>query len=74
MPYYRRLLPKMLVAGRRPCAFREADIKRALRAVRAAGEIPGKVLIDTRTGTITIEVAGSPGKVAATANPWDEDE
>jgi hypothetical protein len=64
-----------LVGYRRPCAFTEADVKRAIRAVRAAGEVPGRVLIDTRTGIVTVEVVtGSPSSPGKVPNPWDEDE
>ena len=47
--------------SRRPCTFRETDVKRAVRAVRAAGiEIAG-VEIEPGTGKITITTSGISG-------------
>jgi hypothetical protein len=62
------------VMGRRPCAFTEADIKRALRAIRAAGETPGRIVVG-KDGGFTIEIVADKTKVAARViNEWDEDE
>ena len=39
---------------RRPCTFRETDIQRALRVVRAAGIEDARLEIEPVTGKITI--------------------
>jgi hypothetical protein len=63
---------------RRPSAFTETDVKRAIRGAMAAGVTPGRVVL-TKDGTITVEFAtdGTPGGTAAPAavtgvNLWDE--
>jgi hypothetical protein len=77
---HRRYHPKLGPIGmsRRASAFTETDVKRAIRAVRAAGEVPGRVHLDTRTGLITVDVVGGGRKEIPTAgeqpqvNPWDD--
>jgi hypothetical protein len=56
------------VADRKPLPFREKDVARAVRAVRAGGEQVDRVEVDPRTGKITVSVrmpAGSDGSRAA---------
>ena len=50
-------------AGRGPANFREADLRRAIRAMASAGLSIGRVVIEG--GTITI----IPGPAEATADP-----
>jgi len=51
---------RVLVMGRRPCTFKEADFTRAVKAARKAGlEIAGVKV--SREGDITI-VAGKPSE------------
>jgi tRNA A-37 threonylcarbamoyl transferase component Bud32 len=38
--------------------WRERDLKRALKAVRSAGETPSCVEVDPRTGRIIVNVVG----------------
>jgi hypothetical protein len=65
-----RILP-LLVGSRRPASFTEADIKRALRAIRAVGEIPGRLVVG-KDGGFTIELAPSPSPSAPPpVNDWD---
>jgi hypothetical protein len=54
------------------CTFRQNDLTRAVKAVRAAGVPVAKVEVD-RDGKIIV-VAGQPGQTAAKAerNEWDE--
>jgi hypothetical protein len=57
---------------RRRCTFRETDVKRAVRAVRAAGVEIGRVEVD-KDGTIIVV----PGKFGGggngeASNSWDE--
>jgi hypothetical protein len=49
---------------RRPTAFRQADVTRAVRAAKAAGIEVARVEIDPVSGKIVI-VAGSPDTVNA---------
>ena len=46
---------------RRPCTFRETDIKRALRAVRAAGIEDARLEIEPVTGKILIAIGSGSG-------------
>ena len=58
---------------RRPCLFKERDVKRVLRAVLAMGLGVGDVKVD-RNGTIIV-VADEPKKAngqESKHNPWDE--
>jgi len=59
--------------GRGPCTFKEADVRRAVKAARKAGvEIAG---IKVSRGGDIIIVAGKPKEANdafETANPWDE--
>ena len=42
------------VADRRPLPFREKDVARAMRAVKAAGELIDRVEINPKSGVITV--------------------
>lgn len=56
---------------RRPCLFKERDVKRVARAVLATGLSIERVEID-REGKIAI-IAGKAGETACgEANEWDE--
>lgn len=55
---------------RRPCTFRESDVRRAVRAVEAAGKEVAAVEISAE-GKIRI-VVGKPGEQDSQAvNEWD---
>lgn len=58
--------------GRAACTFRQADVTRAVRAVRKAGYEHVRVEIDIRDGKIAI-VGGSNAEAvgASAANEWD---
>jgi hypothetical protein len=59
--------------SRRPCAFRETDVKRAVRAVRAAGIEIARVEIG-KDGSIVV-VPGKPTKARdanGEGNEWDD--
>jgi hypothetical protein len=58
------------VAERRPSAFRQRDLSRAVRAMKAAGEKVERVEID-REGKIVIIIAREAAAEAETANEWD---
>jgi hypothetical protein len=47
------------VSSRRPCAFRQRDIVRAVRGAEAAGVDIGRVDIDPLTGKISIVPAAA---------------
>jgi hypothetical protein len=49
--------------SRRPCSFRESDVKRAIRAARSAGIEIARVEIDPSTGRIIV-IADAPGAAA----------
>ncbi|SFP16670.1 hypothetical protein [Qipengyuania nanhaisediminis] len=51
--------------------FLQADVTRALRAVKQAGCIPASCKID-EDGSITVELIGEAG-VAPDDNPWDRE-
>jgi hypothetical protein len=58
---------------RRPCLFKERDVKRAARAVLAMGLNIGRVEID-KNGTIVV-VPGKrtdPGESSSEQNEWDD--
>jgi hypothetical protein len=54
--------------ARRACAFKETDVKRALRAVTAAGLIAISVVI-APDGTIKVDVAAKDNATTG-ANSW----
>lgn len=58
----------------RAAAFRQGDITRAVRAVRAAGERVRRVVI-APTGEIEMELLGAEegGEVRVRANDFDQD-
>ena len=51
--------------------FLQADVTRALRAVKQAGCIPASCKID-EDGSIIVALIGEAG-VAPNENPWDEE-
>lgn len=53
--------------------FNQREVARALRAVRAAGEVPKGFEIDPTTGRITVIIT-QPSDAPATSEPneWDE--
>jgi hypothetical protein len=58
---------------RRPCLFKERDVKRAARAVLAMGLNIGRVEID-KNGTIVV-IPGKPSDPAESSperNEWDD--
>jgi hypothetical protein len=68
-----------MACKRSPCAFTETAVKRALRAVRAAGETPGRLVVTKDGFAIELGDSGTarPGCDAiatprAAANLWDE--
>jgi hypothetical protein len=54
-------------ADRRPLPFRERDISRMVRAIRSSGEQVDQVIVDPKSGTITVNVkrAADDGDQAA---------
>jgi hypothetical protein len=59
------------MSARRPSAFKQRDLTRAVKAVTAAGVDVGRVEID-KEGTIRIIAAGSePAGECREANEWD---
>jgi len=62
--------------GRGPCAFKESDLTRAVKAARKAGLEVERVEVD-RDGKIVI-ITGKPGASGelngngSAENPWDE--
>jgi hypothetical protein len=56
---------------RRPVTFRQADLKRALAAAKAAKVDVDKVEIDPVTGKITMTMRGGAANVDV-ANPLDQ--
>jgi hypothetical protein len=64
--------------SRTPSAFRQTDITRALKAVRAAGYSAARILIG-KDGQIEVTTNPAPAKAEAadtepddSGNPWDE--
>jgi hypothetical protein len=56
--------------ARGACSFRESDVRRAIRAARAAGIEIGRIEVD-KDGKIVV-VAGKPAEAEAKpANEWD---
>ena len=57
---------------RRPCSFREADVRRAIRAVEATGRKVRKVEVD-KDGKVSIEIAQGDNDAAVDSgkNEWD---
>jgi hypothetical protein len=47
--------------NRTPIAFKQANVRRAIRAVEAAGYRPSHVEIDSTTGKIVVAI-GKPGE------------
>ena len=61
--------------GRGSCAFKEADVKRAVRAVKAAGQ-PVKGVRFTKEGGFTVIIGDPNDKTDSeddTPNPWKVD-
>jgi hypothetical protein len=56
--------------SRAPAIFRKADLKRAVEAVAAAGQVVARVEVD-RDGKIVIVTAGEPER--REGNEWDRD-
>ncbi len=56
--------------SRAPCTFRQSDLTRAVKAVRAAGENVARVEVDS-TGKIVI-IVGKGEPATSSPNPWDE--
>jgi hypothetical protein len=61
--------------ARGPCTFKQADIRRAIQAVRGAGLQVSGVTVDPQTGKIEVEV-GKPRAQDSTTddkgeNEWD---
>lgn len=60
--------------GRGACAFKEADVRRAIKAVKAAGELVRGIRFTSEGGFVVLTGTGG-GEDANTAgarNPWDE--
>jgi hypothetical protein len=49
--------------------FKDRDIKRIVRSVREAGEVPRRIEVDPRTGKVAVTVGEAP---TTAANSWDE--
>jgi hypothetical protein len=63
-------------AKRAPCAFTETAVKRAIRAVRAAGETPGRLVVTREGFSVEFATDGAAGDPhirpsTAAANTWD---
>lgn len=54
-------------------SFTETDIKRLLRAVRAAGEIPDKVWVQRSDGKTTLEIKIRTGADVESTQPDQSD-
>jgi hypothetical protein len=63
-----RLLGEMQMGAR--SAFKQNDVTRAIRAAQAAGW--RRVLVDTRTGVISIDDQAEPELSDSEPNPWDD--
>jgi hypothetical protein len=55
---------------RKPSAFRQADVTRAVKAVAAAGF--GVKSVEIADGKIVVTTGGSTNSPEAPTNPWDE--
>jgi hypothetical protein len=51
--------------------FKQRDVQRAIRGVKAMGLAVGKVEVDIKTGKISIATAPTPDTSNGN-NPWDE--
>jgi hypothetical protein len=65
--------------GRGPCNFRESDLKRALRAIEAAGQKAASVVIEDghieiklKNGKAADDSNHTDDKNDDNTNPWDE--
>jgi hypothetical protein len=56
--------------SRAPCTFRQSDVVRAIKAVKAAGERVARVEVDSG-GKIVI-IVGRGESAAPSSNPWDD--
>ena len=56
--------------ARTPAAFRQSDVTRAVRAVRAAGLPVSGVKIDVRTGAIEVVTGNDQGQDSAPLDSW----
>jgi len=56
--------------ARPPAAFRQTDVTRAVRAVRAAGLPVSGVKIDVRTGAIEVVTGNDQGQDFAPLDAW----
>lgn len=59
--------------GKSTCAFKEADVRRAVKAVKAAGQ-PIKGVRFTKEGGFTVIIGEPNDKLEdeSTPNPWDK--
>jgi hypothetical protein len=57
--------------ARAPSTFRQLDVTRAIKAVRAGGVDIARIEID-RAGKIVIITATEPAQVKTGGNEWDE--
>jgi hypothetical protein len=56
--------------GHGPCAFKQTDVTRAIKAAQAAGlKVTGFEI--TTDGKITVVASAENGTTTATANEWD---
>jgi hypothetical protein len=51
--------------------FKDRDIKRIVRSVRDAGEVPRRIEVDPHTGKVVVTV-GEAAEAHTAANSWDE--
>jgi hypothetical protein len=58
--------------SRRPCMFCETDVKRAVRAVRAAGIEIARVVFPQDGSFVVVPGKSGEGGNAEASNPWDE--
>jgi hypothetical protein len=56
----------------RPSTFRETDVKRALRAMRAAGLEIGHVVFPKNGSFVVVPGKSGEGGSGEVSNPWDE--
>jgi len=59
------------MGSRRPCAFRQRDVVRAVRAVAAAGERIARVEIDKAGKIVVVIDSKSESTVPVSVNEWD---
>jgi hypothetical protein len=60
------------VMGKGPCAFKEVDVTRAIRAAKKAGVENPQVVIDLERKTMTIAPVKLGESNSKTENDWDE--